>query len=93
MDRAELEALSTDELRHKAFGLAAKRVDVKFFWDLIEHLPAAAEVARDDSFTSAAAGVSDLIELVREFVSSNNLGASEPLIRAKFVDYVVAHSQ
>lgn len=91
MDRAELEALSTDELHDRAFRVAEKRLDVGFFWDLIKHLPAAGEVARDDSFSSAAAGVSDLLELLREF-RGDHLGAAEPLIRAKFVDYLVAHS-
>ena len=91
MDRTELEALSTDELRHRAFNLAERRLDVGFFWDLVKHLPAAGEVARDDSFSSAAAGVSDLIELFREF-RGDNLGDSEPLIRAKFVDYLLTHN-
>lgn len=90
MDRAELEALSTDELHDKAFRVAERRLDVGFFWDLLKHLPASGEVARDDSFTSAAAGVSDLIELFREF-RGDHLGDSEPLIRAKFVDYLLAH--
>ena len=90
MDRAALEELSTDELRQKAFHLAERRLDVGFFWDLVKHLPAAGEVARDDSFSSAAAGVSDLIELFRE-VRGSNLGDAEPLIRAKFVDYLLAH--
>ena len=93
MDRVQLDALSTDDLRHKAFGIAVRHADVKFFWDLIEHLPAAGDVARDDSFTSAAAGVSDLVELVREFFTGDNLGDTEPLIRAKFVDYVLAKGQ
>ena len=90
MDRAELEALSTDDLRHQAFRVAERRLDVGFFWDLVKHLPASGEVARDDSFSSAAAGISDLIELFRQF-GGNNLGDAEPLIRAKFVDYVLEH--
>jgi hypothetical protein len=91
MDRAELEALSTDELRHKAFAAAERRVDVGFFWDLVKHLPASAEVARDDSFSSVAATVSDALELFREF-RGDNLGDAEPMIRAKFVDYLVEHA-
>jgi hypothetical protein len=90
MDRSELEALSTEELRHKAFSAAEHRLDVGFFWDLLKHLPASGEVARDDSFSSAAAAVSDALELLREF-RGGNLGDAEPMIRAKFVDYLVAH--
>ena len=91
MDRAELEALSTDELRQKAFAIAERRLDVGFFWDLLKHLPASASVARDDSFSGAPAAVSDAIELFREF-RGDHLGDSEPLIRARFVDYVLTHS-
>jgi len=88
MERAELEALTTEELRRKAFSAAEHRLDIGFFYDLLKHLPASAEVARDDSFTSAAAGVSDVLELFREF-RGDNLGESEPMIRAKFVDYLL----
>jgi hypothetical protein len=91
MDRAELEALSTEELRHKAFSVAERRLDVGFFWDLLKHLPASAEVARDDAFSSAAASVSDALELFREF-RGDNLGAAEPMIRAKFLDYLASHT-
>ena len=91
MDRAELEALTTDELRHKAFSVAERRLDIGFFWDLLKHLPASASVARDDAFSGAPAAVSDALELFREF-RGDHLGDAEPLIRAKFVDYVLAPS-
>ena len=91
MDRAELEALTTDELRHKAFSVAERRLDVGFFWDLLKHLPASASVARDDSFSGAPAAVSDALALFREF-RGDHLGDAEPLIRAKFVDYLTEHS-
>jgi hypothetical protein len=35
--------------------------------------------------------VSDAVELFREF-RGDHLGDAEPLIRAKFVDYLAAHS-
>jgi len=91
MDRAELEALSTEELRQKAFSVAERRLDVGFFWDLLKHLPASGEVARDDSFSSVAATVSDALELFREF-RGDNLGDAEPMLRAKFLDYLSSHS-
>ena len=90
MDRATLEALSTDELHDLAFSVAQHRLDVGFFWDLLKHLPASGEVARDDSFSSAAAGLSDVLELFREF-RGDNLGDAEPIIRAKFVAYLMVH--
>ena len=90
MDRAGLEALSTDELRAKAFAVAERRVDVGFFWDLLKHLPAATELASDDSFAAPSAAISDLVELFRE-LGGHQVEAAEPLLRAKYVDYLVAH--
>jgi hypothetical protein len=90
MDRAELEALSTEELRRKAFSVAEHRLDVGFFWDLLKHLPASARVAGDDSFSGAPASVSDAVELFREF-RGDHLGDSEPMIRAKLLDYLSSH--
>jgi hypothetical protein len=90
MDRAQLEALTTEELRTKAFGVAERRVDVGFFWDLLKHLPASSELAGDDSFTGAPAAISDLVELFRE-LRGNHLAEAEPMLRAKFVDYLAEH--
>jgi len=90
MDRSALEALSTEELRSKAFSVAEHRVDVAFFWDLLKHLPSSDNAAGEDAFSAAPAAVSDLIQLFREF-KGDDLGEVEPLLRAKFVDYLVAH--
>jgi hypothetical protein len=90
MDRAALEALPTEELRSKAFHVAEHRVDVGFFWDLLKHLPSSDNAAGEDAFTAAPAAVSDLIQLFREF-RGDDLGEVEPLLRAKFVDYLMEH--
>lgn len=90
MDRAALEALTTEELRSKAFSVAEHRVDVGFFWDLLKHLPSSDNAAGEDAFTAAPAAISDLIQLFREF-RGDDLGEVEPLLRAKFVDYLLAH--
>jgi len=84
----ELDALSTDELRHRAVDLARHRRDVGFFWDLVKHLPAASDTADAD----ASAGgtfetIQDTIELVRE-MSTGDYGSHEPMIRARFIDYL-----
>jgi hypothetical protein len=92
MERSELEALSTEELRAKAFSVAEHRLDVGFFWDLVKHLPAAQDLAADDTFSGAPAAVSDLVELLRE-LRGDHLAEAEPLLRAKFVDYLVAHGK
>lgn len=62
----ELEQLSTEELRERAFSRAKKRLDVAFFWRLLEAVPsveaAAGHVdeAREDVMRLAER-VSDLV--------------------------------
>ena len=88
----DLDALSTDHLRQRAFSLAERRVDVKFFWGLVRHLPAAGGVATEDgSAGEIAGGFSETIELVRELVTGD-VGDAEPLLRAAYIDYVKRHS-
>jgi hypothetical protein len=92
MDRSGLDALSTEELREKAFKVAEHRLDVGFFWDLLKHLPASTRVAGDDAFSGAPAALSDVLELFREF-RGDHLGDAEPLVRAKLLDYLTEHPE
>ncbi|HVE98326.1 MAG TPA: hypothetical protein VNA12_04020 [Mycobacteriales bacterium] len=87
---AELDALDTETLRTRAFELARSRHDLRFFWDLAKHVPAAAGAAADDGFTAPGASISDLIELFRE-LRGEHLGDAEPMIRAHFIDYLARH--
>lgn len=87
----ELDALSTEDLRQRAFDVAKHRHDLRFFWDLAKHVPAASDAATDDSFTAPGASISDLIELFRE-LRGDHLGDLEPLLRAYFIDYLRTHS-
>jgi hypothetical protein len=87
-DPAELEALSTEELRKRAFHRAERHADVGFFWDLIRHLPSSAELQGEDgSLGSVSDSISELIELVRNLMGKG-LGDSEPMLRARFIDYL-----
>jgi hypothetical protein len=87
----ELDKLGTDELRERAFALAEKRHDVKFFWRLFEHLPRADEAAGEDwSGGSIASSVSDAVALWREW-TRHEYGAEEPIIRAAFLEYLTTH--
>ena len=88
--RAELDALDTETLRSRAFELARSRHDLRFFWDLAKHVPAAGEAAAADGFTAPGASISDLIELFRE-LRGEHLGDAEPMIRAHFIDYLAQH--
>jgi hypothetical protein len=90
----ELDALTTDELRDRAFELAQKRHDVGFFWDLIKHLPAAASLATEDGSPGNVVGsLAELVRLGHEVFTSESadLGQSEPLIRERFTSYLIEH--
>lgn len=89
---AELDALSTEELREQAFAAARRRLDVGFFWDVIKHLPRADETEQlDASLGAVGASVDDAVALWREFTGHRGYGESEPLLRAAFIDYLMRH--
>lgn len=84
----DLDGLSTDELRRRAFARAEKRVDIRFFWDLLEHLPGAEAIATEDgSAGSITGGLSEIVELLRG-LAGHGYGDAEPLLRARFIDYL-----
>lgn len=91
MASENLDDLSTEELRKRAFHLAEHRRDVRFFWDLLKHLPGSDEAASGDAFSSAGATVADFLELLRE-LRGHHLGDAEPMLRAHFVAYLQTHS-
>jgi hypothetical protein len=86
----ELDTLSTEELRERAFSRAERHADIGFFWDLIKHLPAAAslEIEDDGSLGGVSLSIAETVELVRE-MAGKDLGDFEPLIRARFIDYLL----
>jgi hypothetical protein len=85
---AELDQLSTDELRRRAFDRAEHAHDVGFFWDLIRHLPQADDIATEDASSgNITGGLADAVEIVRELFG-RGLGDSEPLVRARFISYI-----
>ena len=45
---AELDALTTETLREQAFAKARAQRDVKFFWQVLRHLPDAGDAASLD---------------------------------------------
>jgi hypothetical protein len=85
---AELDAMSTDELREKAFAKAERKRDIGFVWDVIKHLRASGEFGSDDG---SAGGLGEsfhgLVDLVNELTGSYD-PALEPLLRARFIDYL-----
>lgn len=83
---AELDALSTEELRERAFEKAKSKRDLGFFWDLFTHLPTAPET-EERELADIGAAIEDTVQLWRE-LTGHDYGKSEPLIRAKFIDYL-----
>ncbi|GAA0263045.1 hypothetical protein [Cryptosporangium japonicum] len=92
-DLATLDALSTEELRERAFSRARKRGDVGFFWDLIQRLPSARETeSNDESLGTLGSTIEEAVGLWRE-LTGHQYGDSEPLIRAAFIDYLLEHPE
>jgi len=84
----DLDSLSTDDLRHRAFDKAQGAHDVGFFWDLAKHLRASRALAGEDGSGGGLTGsITEAVELVRELLGKD-LGADEPLVRARFLDYL-----
>ena len=85
----DLHALSTEELRQLAFEKAERGKDVGFFWDLVKHTRGASAIASEDGSSGGITGsVTELVHLVRELTGKDPLGEDEPLLRARFVDYL-----
>jgi hypothetical protein len=84
----DLDSLTTDELRQRAFEKARASHDVGFFWDVVKHLRASHALAAEDGSSGAITGsIAEAIEVVRELMGKD-LGDDEPLLRAKFEDYL-----
>ena len=84
----ELETLSTEELRQRAYELAEHKHDVRFFWDVIKHMKASHDIASEDASSGNLTGsIAESVRVVRE-LTSGELGEDEPLLRAKFIDYL-----
>ena len=84
----ELDALTTEELRQRAFDKAEDKRDVGFFWDLVKHLRASRDIATEDASSGNITGsIAEAVEAVRE-LTNGDLGESEPLVRARFIDYL-----
>lgn len=85
---AELDALSTEELRTRAFALARERHDLKFFWGLFSHVPHGNDETQDGWLGSFASTIDDAVSLWED-TTGDRYGESEPLVRAAFIDYLM----
>jgi len=86
----DLDDLTTEELRRRAFDKAQAGHDLHFFWDLTKHLRASRALAAEDGSGGGITGsLAELVELARELMGKG-LGEDEPLVRARFLDYLRA---
>jgi hypothetical protein len=83
-----LEGLSTHELHDRAIRRAEKHVDVKFFWSLLEMIPAAETIGGDEG--EANFDIQFSRGLISDALHSGDGKLGEAL-RPVFVDYLRKH--
>jgi hypothetical protein len=95
---APLEDLPFDELRHQAFHVAEKRLDIGFFTDVFGHMPGMVAIEGEGGDLGSIGGT--FIETVRAVKqmfgdSANNQldPNTEALLRARFATYIREHSK
>ena len=85
----DLHELSTDELRARAIEKAEQDRDVAFVWDVVQHMRGSRAIAGEDGSSGAITGsIAEAVHVVRELLGKEPLGEDEPLLRARFVDYL-----
>ncbi len=85
----DLDSLSTEELRRRAFDKAEAAKDRGFFWELVKHMRGAQAIAAEDGSSGGITGsITEAVHVVRELMGKEPLGDDEPLLRARFLDYL-----
>jgi hypothetical protein len=84
----ELDELSTEELHDRAVRRAERHLDVRFFWRLLEAIPAA-EAARGD-VGEADFDIQSGKGLIKDALHSGD-GALGEALRPLFIDYLRKH--
>lgn len=86
------EDLPYDELRDKAFDLAEKRHDVRFFYDLYRHTPAMTAMADEGGSLGEISGsLIEIVEGARQAFGEESVGDLQPLFVARFATYLREH--
>jgi hypothetical protein len=86
----ELEGLSTKELHDRAFSLARRRLDVRFFWNLLEAVPAAE--AATGHLDEAGEDILSLAQRVEDLVRPDTTAEADAF-RPIYIDYLQQHAQ
>jgi hypothetical protein len=85
----DLDKLSTRELHDRAVHRAEKHLDVKFFWSLLQMIPAA-ETATGD-VGEADFDIESSKGLIKDAALHSGDGALGDALRPVFVDYLRKH--
>jgi hypothetical protein len=87
-NREGLEKLTTKELHDRAFDEAKRRLDVRFFWNLIEYAPVAEAIAGHTRHAQA-----DVLSLSATVQDATNSGENEvaEALRPIYIDYLRKH--
>ena len=85
--------LPFDELRHRAFHIAEKHLDIGFFTDLFGHMPGMVAIQGEGGDLGSTGGTFiETVRAVREMFGSEDLDPStEALLRARFATYIREH--
>lgn len=86
----ELDKRTTAELREQAFGIAKRRLDVKFFWNLLEAAPAVEAAAGHEG--EADVDILSLSERVADVVNPDTPEEAEAF-RPLYLEYLLEHDQ
>ncbi len=86
----DLERLSTRDLHDRAFGLARRRLDVRFFWNLLEAAPAAEAAA--GHVGEAQADILSFSERVADIVDPDTAEEADAF-RPIYIEYLLEHGR
>jgi hypothetical protein len=87
--REELEALSSEELHDRATKHALRHANIKFFWSLVQALPAAEATAGEmDEAKTDIWSVYGYIDDIKD----SGKGEVADLLRPLYIDYLVDHN-
>jgi hypothetical protein len=86
----ELEGLTTKELHERAFRLARRRLDVRFFWNLLEAAPAAEAAA--GHVGEAQADILSFSERVADVVDPDTAEEADAF-RPIYIEYLLEHER
>jgi hypothetical protein len=84
----ELESLSSEELYDRATRTAVRHGDVRFFWRVLEALPAAE--AATGHIDEAEADVQSLLARLNDFKTAGEGDVAEAL-RSLYIEYLEKH--